>query len=69
MHAFDTQPRYNRQITPRYKQKTAATCNDFLVDKCMGNEKVSVTLESRKLVWGFDDKKLHTGSGGTLAVI
>jgi len=35
----------------------------------MDNEKVSVTLESRKLVWGFDDKKLHAGSGGMLCAM
>jgi len=35
----------------------------------MGNEKVSVNLESRKPVWCFYDKKLHIGSGGTFAVM
>ena len=55
-HAFDPQPRSSQQIAPPYRHVTTATCNNFLVDKCIGNEKVSVNLESRKLVWGFDDK-------------
>lgn len=68
-HAFDPQPKSSRQIIPPYIHITAATCNNFLVDKCMGNEKVSVNLESRKPVWVFNYKKLHAGSGGTLVAM
>jgi len=67
--AFDPKPRSNQQIAPPYKQITAATCKNFLVDRCMDNEKVSVNLESRKPFWRFDDKKLHADSGGTLGII